>query len=371
MSIETFGTKSDVLHAGRERVENVQALRGIASIMVVFYHIGLVEHRIFGSHSLIAPVTASWKSGVDLFFVISGFVMVTISTGRFHGQSGARKFFFRRAARIYPVYWFYLLVSIAFLLYQPDFLINTPSDWHRRLLRSFLLFPDNDLPVLAQGWTLIHELYFYLVFALALKWPENRRMAILALWGGLIIMCRCVPSIVSMRSPVMSVATNSLTFEFLAGCAIAWIANHGFHRFSVPALICAVLGFLIASVFDRFGTHVLLYIGPTSLLVYGAVSIETGHRYYFPRWLRYVGDFSYSLYLTHILSASVVRSLWLCFHVPRGVASDLAFTAASGAFCLAVGAISYRWIEKPMLSPAYQVASRLASLGFVKSTGSK
>ena len=339
--------------------------------MVVFYHIGLAEESLFGGHALVAPFTRSWNSGVDLFFVISGFVMMTISTGRFHQRGSSRTFFLRRAARIYPLYWFYTSLYVILLLCRPGFIFDTRSLFDYEILRSVLLFPAHGQPILLQGWTLVFELYFYIVFALILWLPERQRMSCLALWGLIIVGCIHIHAGLLKASPVIGVVTNALTLEFLTGCTIAYFVNRGIHRHSVLALICAVAAFVAVSSAAHQGAHVAFYIGPASLAVYGAVSIEARHRFQFPQWLRFVGDWSYSLYLSHFLSFSCVRYIWASFHFPQSIASDISFTAFSIACVIVVGAISYRWVEKPLLGCAYVIVSKLTSFGCRKSSGSE
>jgi peptidoglycan/LPS O-acetylase OafA/YrhL len=103
MSIETFGIQRDVTRVGIDKVENIQALRGIAILMVMFYHIDTYEKFMF-HRAVLSPVFSRGFTGVDLFFVISGFVMLTITKGRSEGMGRALTFLMRRVTRIYPLY---------------------------------------------------------------------------------------------------------------------------------------------------------------------------------------------------------------------------------------------------------------------------
>jgi len=89
------------------KIQNIQALRGIAVIAVVFSHLVIIEKKYGGSETILPEFLLFGKFGVDLFFVISGFIMVTITRSKFQIPREALKFFYRRVARIYPLYWFY------------------------------------------------------------------------------------------------------------------------------------------------------------------------------------------------------------------------------------------------------------------------
>ena len=130
-------------------------------------------------------------SGVDLFFVISGFVMVTITGNQFQRAGFVREFLFHRITRIYPLYWLFTLLALAVLLARPDMLKR--SFEAQELVRSVLLLPQDGLPLLMVGWTLIHEMYFYIVFSLLLV--SERRVLLLLLLGRLpCLTCSCRPT---------------------------------------------------------------------------------------------------------------------------------------------------------------------------------
>ena len=147
------------------KIQNIQALRGIAVLSVVFFHLLTIEQKYGGSKTILPDLLQFGMFGVDLFFVISGFVMVTVTRGKFQILKQASRFIYHRAARIYPTYWVYsILVLIVFLL-QPSWVNNSQGN-QANILASFLLFPSQTLPLVMVGWTLIHEIYFYLVFIL-------------------------------------------------------------------------------------------------------------------------------------------------------------------------------------------------------------
>src|ERR1700737_3097284 len=91
----------------QQHFANIQALRAVAALIVVVFHLSYIESKYFPSHFVPAILGNCGMAGVDLFFVISGFVMMTVSSGHFGRSGAASDFLLRRAVRIYPVYWFY------------------------------------------------------------------------------------------------------------------------------------------------------------------------------------------------------------------------------------------------------------------------
>jgi exopolysaccharide production protein ExoZ len=98
-------------------------------------------------------------AGVNLFFALSGFIMVVVA-GHY---TAPIDFLWRRVTRIYSTYWLVSLPVLALVISAPTF-VNSSIQTPISLWRSFLLIPDRSLPLLAVGWTLVHEMYYYLVF---------------------------------------------------------------------------------------------------------------------------------------------------------------------------------------------------------------
>lgn len=168
------------------RLEMIQALRAFAAIAVVFGHaqteaLSLAATKMGG----FVPLLVEWTGvGVDLFFVISGFVMVYASQKLFALKGGAATFLYRRLARIAPLYWgvttFFLLV----MLVSPV-LLSSGAPTVQEIVKSYLFIPyakdgaEMMQPVYKLGWTLNYEMSFYVIFALLIGLP--RQIAVLML----------------------------------------------------------------------------------------------------------------------------------------------------------------------------------------------
>jgi peptidoglycan/LPS O-acetylase OafA/YrhL len=344
---------------GQEKIHNIQALRGIAVLMVLLYHIGKYEERLYPSFALLPDLTLAGRAGVDLFFVISGFVMVTITSGRTE-SGGATTFLLRRAARIYPLYWFYSFVYLPIFLFYPAMMNRLEGTDGISLTTSFLLLPSPSVPLVGQGWTLVHEMYFYLVFAVALLRPQSERLVILSAWALIVVTFSCLPLDVSDGSATLGLVLNPMTLEFLAGCAIAWLVKLDVNHQALPAMVLGAALFVVSLFLSVEWHRVLLYLLPAGLLVYGATAVEVRHQYRFPRWLRFLGDISYSVYLSHILVLSLFKKLFSMIDVQLGLVTNVLFIGLAGIGAVVAGAVSYYWVEKPLLAHSYTFVHRFS-----------
>ena len=339
-----FATPSRLLH--------IQSLRGLAALLVLLSHLVQVEGRTVSAPILPDSLTFGMM-GVDLFFVISGFIMVFVTRDWTRpGRQG--EFLFARAARIYPLYWIVSLAVLAVWLVRPD-LVFSSSPNEPQLLNSVLLTPAYAYPLLEVGWTLVYEMGFYLVFALLLCLPGRLRPWGLAAWGALVALGLALGW--QHINAVSFHLINPLTFEFLAGAgvALAFLRWKG-SRALGWALFAAGLGSLVVWLvigdagFEDGGARVIRFALPSASLVLGAALLDR-HGVGAPRALVALGDWSYSLYLTHLLSLVLLSKGF------RAAGLDVPglFPAAAIAFAVLVSALSYRLVEAPLHAGARRI----------------
>lgn len=343
-------------------MHNIQAMRAIAALMVVLCHLIPIENKYAGTPPILPDFLSHGKMGVDLFFVISGIVMVTITRNQFSRSGYPLNFIYRRTARIYPTYWFYTLLLLPVFFIKPEW-INSAQGNQADLLASFLLLPSDFLPLVGVAWTLIHEMYFYLVFFIFLSALNEKHLpAALLIWG---ILVTVITLTVKTSNPTILLVSHPLTLEFIAGCYIAL-----FFRRATTKHVCIVIIFLILAwallcyfylISKSTPLHpesenwwrVALYGIPSATLVIMAIFAENkGH--IFHSALVSLGNTSYSMYLCHILVLSALGRVWLHFSTPSALDNFLFLSTLTISVILA-SIISYKYIELPLLNISQKI----------------
>ncbi len=313
---------------------SIQYLRAIAATMVVVFH-------CFYSVSFMRPDIDhfSWlRSGVDIFFVVSGYVMVSSTMGT---SVDATTFMLRRINRIVPLYWFATII-MAISVLQGEYLYKIGS-----MLFLPVTHPVSGLiePILQPGWTLNYEMFFYVLFALMLTIRERWQLPAMV---GLLTMLVFIGSITDATG-IFGFYSNSIILEFAFGMFIARFRLVA-HWLFLPACFAAI------AYFHEATAPRALTIGvPSALIVAASLSLE--HR--LPRWqsLRLVGDASYAIYLFHIMMLSVLVPLWLSLELSR-----LWFVPLATIIILTVGTAIYIVVEKPLLSMTKRITRGLKTL---------
>ena len=346
------------------RIKNIQALRGVAVLLVVFFHMVTIEKKYGGTNTLLPDYFQFGMFGVDLFFVISGFVMVTVTRGKFQQPRQAVTFLYHRISRIYPLYWFYSLLVLAVFLLQPSF-VNSSQSGQVNILASFLILPQKHLPLLMVGWTLVHEMYFYLVFFLLLFLPEKHLVKGIGLWTAIILFLQLY--ITPDTSPALRLISHPLTIEFVGGCLLALFISRKKSTLSAPFFLLSARFIFAASIFSYIlywqttgqvepaGWWRILIMGiPAIIIIFCLVRAEQ-RNVVLPGPLCKIGDASYSIYLSHVLTLSLIGRIWAEFSSDSTVDNWLVlpFMLLS---VVAVGTVSYSLVERRMIAVSRKIA---------------
>lgn len=348
----------------RQRFEHIQALRGVAALMVLAAHIKGAELDYGGDGALLPFALYMGVTGVDLFFLISGFVMTHVALDGARGPRASARFLFNRAARIYPVYW---TVTIGLIvLYAGKFVLFGEATPFNNPIATFLLLPDDEYPLAPVGWTLVHEMYFYAVFALFVLAARVNIVVFLLAWTAIVAIANMAGVVAA--NPWTRVAFSPLTFEFIGGAVIALILRRGVTAFALPALALGADAVLGASAFRAgdlypdavadFSRRTLIFGPMFAAVLYGAAALEARRGAAAPKWLTLTGDASYSLYLVNIPVILVVGKT-LSLVAPDGRADNPILIASCLAASLGAAFAVYRWFEKPALVFTRRVGERL------------
>lgn len=286
---------------------SIQVLRAIAALAVVVAHLWPALYSV-GYNDF--PNFLVGAAGVDLFFVISGFVIV-YSSEQFFGQFGASAYFFaRRLVRIVPLYWGATTVWLLGL-----WLIG---HWERdgvswqNVFASYAFWPTRlTTPVLGVGWTLNYEMFFYAIFAVAVIF--SRRAAVVAVTVFFLVLIWYVRhATLASDNPLLRWA-NPLIYEFAYGMFIALAFREGLRipRWAALAMVAGGLAMIAWTGMDASGITIIprhmIWGGGAAAVVAGAVLAPYAQK---PpsvplRFAAWGGDASYALYLSHPITAAV------------------------------------------------------------------
>ena len=325
---------------------SIQALRGLAASLVVIAHI--FEHPSRGNPN---ALLLTGRFGVEIFFVISGFVMTHVAGA---GLFNPGAFAIRRVLRIVPLYWTCSILVFAVALLAPAAFKTTTADF-KHLMLSLFFIPDPDpqaptdwRPLFKLGWTLNYEMFFYGALLL-LFWCKSslQRSAILTVALGALV---ALSFAIAGKESILAFYANIALVPFLVG---VWMAEFSsafdrVPRWGIVALaVASALG--VAWLYQvpfaelrALGGHLIMTLAATLLV---ATGLACERKFSGRGFLQLVGDCSYSLYLTHMF---VVGAAWAAiehFHVPKALHWGLTPFIAAAALALAYG--SYRTIEMP------------------------
>ncbi|MDB4534160.1 acyltransferase [Vicingaceae bacterium] len=324
-----------------KRYPSLQILRAVAAWLVVYHHFMQIYFGLRSSTFLGKFFSDSGAFGVHIFFVISGFVMYLCT---FKPGLDGKDFFVDRILRIVPVYWFYLLVLLA--LFSLNSAVFKATDWNlASLLMSMFFIPSENpsglgpYPFLTVGWTLNFEMFFYASLSLFLV--INKRFAILfcCLFLGVL------PLVWQLKWPGGSVLSSMLLYEFVAGIVLSFFWKKFEPQVSWRKTMLGFAALALATY--GFGANpssksiwFLSAIGMVfSFLCLDDVFTSTSAT---GRFLRYLGDISYSTYLNHSI---VIATGAYYFGINGGFVPTMTTAIVLSVVIFTISAFSHKYVE--------------------------
>jgi exopolysaccharide production protein ExoZ len=325
---------------------SIQYLRAIAALMIVVFH--TIHNNSLFENEWIVRNSGFLPAGVDIFFVISGFVMwyTTRSAG-----STPKKFIVSRLIRIAPIYWIVTLATCLIAFLRPDWMRSTVFNVEHTIASLLFVpwpkpkFPDQIFPVIGVGWTLNYEMFFYFMFATGLFIRSKYAVIYYALlFAGVVFGARLVPN-----SVVRDFYGDTIMFEFALGILLGALVTSGVRLSRGASVALLFFGLVLFPFSEEFGDWRFLLWGiPAFAVVGGAVFYELASFVPVCGALKHLGDASYSIYLIHsIVIAVAVKLVGMIGPHPTELGRAFGFAAlAVAASCLA-GFASFRLIERP------------------------
>ena len=307
------------------KIVSVQALRAVAALAVLLRHIEFKKLEFLAA-------------GVDLFFVISGFIMV-VSCWREFGQGGAtRQFAGRRIVRIVPLYWLATFLMMLVLFFAKG---QVPEPL--AILKSLFFYPFfTDTPILPAGWTINFEMMFYGMFAVALSMRSRSGVAAIAAALSLLVILGCIFGPVGRNNVAFPLA-----LEFIFGLAIGVGYCKGVRLAKTLNIAFVMLGFIAIGISVKMGLvaggndpmRVVAWGVPAALIVIGSTFTQWTWRPIVGQPVMLLGAASFALYLFHQPLILILAELGY----GKDVWPHVAFA------CIAIAICIHLLIEQPML----------------------
>ena len=344
-------------------IKNIQYLRFLAALLVILAHANL---QIYG---VSAQITNMGGFGVDIFFIISGFIMPFILYGGLANkesklQMSAGTFLARRIIRIWPMYLISVLMIVAVSAIIEFGIIKNPStDLYyifngknidiKYLIETITFTHWSRPPILGAGWTLQYEFIFYTAIALLIFLKIKKFQSLeISLLGVFLLLC-----LVNASSPsapaVLKTISNPIIFEFILGMMLYRLVSDGIIIGKKTSLAILILSFpLLAYINLNISFKIepdlyrVLIYGPFALLiVWSALSLESYTRRI--KSIEYLGDASYSLYLMHGIASPIFVFIWTKYGLEK-IVNIWIYIVIYTAFCHSIGIFAYAKIEKPI-----------------------
>lgn len=290
------------------------------------------------------------SGGVYYFFALSGFMMYFLYHSDFGNPKRAPAFLFSRWVRIYPFYW---LLTIAVLPFT-SLLLGLGTGQNKEIgtiIASFLLIPYEVEPILPAAWSLVHTVFFYFMFSLLFSSHRILSKGLLVAWGMISLLFSA--DIFSSPLFLWNFIFNFNSVIFLLGMVCGYLVfKIRFNLYlSYLFVLLGIIGFPLSWLNTQFGIiNVNLQLTTTIaslLLIIGFSSIDLQKEIRLPKFAQFLGDASFSIYLTQFSCMSLISHLF-----GDSAIRELPNYALAAILMLAsmlVGSLLHLVVEKPLL----------------------
>jgi len=359
---------NDKIRQKNNKIDSLQMLRALAVLLVIHVHCMHISTPVIGSsyQSNFFYFDVWGSIGVDIFFVISGFIM-TIVTPAYYKEKGWKEFIIKRAIRIIPLYWALSFAQVLLSLRHGEIAER------ESIIKTIFFFPTWSssifaYPILGQGWTLSLELFFYSLIALLLIFFKKNinHYLIIAIFTLTII-----GFVINPLNSLSKFLTTPLLLEFCLGIIVGMIykyvltiyqeSNKKVIRLGAIILFIVGLSLMITSIFTGYkainyadivgdNMHLALFRSliwgvPCGMLVCSIVILERVYLITVPGIFIKIGDASYSGYLIH----TWIIIYYLKFYKFTELQNQDLFVLSCTVLCIVLSIPFYKYIEKPLI----------------------
>ncbi len=341
-------------------IYSIQAYRGFAAILVLLHHSTLLVSDYFNIKDPFLSIFYGGNSGVQFFFVLSGFIIYFIHKKDIGRPSTLLLYLTKRFVRVYPIYFAVTIVVVSLYFIIPSF----GEDYYRTfksIIVSFFLVPYTKSPHVDVAWTLVHEVFFYLVFAVLIINKKIGWALVFLLVFSILINILYLGSL----SYPWSFLLSPYNLLFFLGIFAAFLIerqmyNVNRHKIALPIFFISN-SIMIVSIFvyGLFYFYLEKEINTTLMIVWFGLGsffiiLQSGNsklESYFKKkkLLLLIGESSYSLYLLHYLVITFLMKILVYLNISNYISIYLvyAFLIISGVVS---GILLHLFIEKPLLS---------------------
>jgi len=327
-------------------IESIQIMRGVAAILVVLLHISIKGGQ-YGNDAL--KGFSIGGAGVDLFFIISGYIMCVSTIGR---DLNFNRFMLHRIRRIIPLYWLTTTIGLAIFLYKPE-IVNT-SGGETSIWASYTLIPNGKRYLNSNGWTLSFEFLFYILFGLLIHKGTYKAIQL----SSLILLGMVATGLFFFyNGNAFNFATNNLYIEFIYGMGCFYLFDKKIIRpnTAIGVSLC-ILGIVLLvaevvfSVPNQEAGRGWLWGIPMLLVFAGFLCLEgfiKGSTSFLKGLFLKAGNSSYSLYLFHPFTLSATA---ICLERLHLSSNPYLFTVILFSVTVMAGYLVYLYVERPLVA---------------------
>ncbi|PGZ98150.1 hypothetical protein COE51_12125 [Bacillus pseudomycoides] len=332
----------------KKRLNLIQASRAIVPLLVLTFHMSFVVNEHF-NYNFLNLTKLEQIGGADYFFVLTGFMIFYVYFKDIGNKEKFRPFLIKRFIGIYPFYWIVTCIVCVFFFFIPVGYGYSHSV--KTILGSLSLFPWQEDPIIYSAWSLRYNIFFYLIFSCLIFSKGKTLRYLIGLWITLILFINL--SDIEIENYLISFIFNKVNLNFVLGCCCAYISlkfpiKHGklFVTLGVSGYIftwITVLNDLMQ--LDTF----IMYSISAMFLILGLVSFDMNKNVRIPKIFNYLGNASFSIYLTHPpflgLIAIIINKLGI-----HDLIGNLLSTLLCILIAIVMGCLAHSFIEKPLLA---------------------